>query len=121
MPDSEINQIISILESVHGAAIVKTKHRNLDKLSFSSIQQIFKKLPQRERINKFHLKFNYAFEKEGKSEYYSDRVPIQSECIRFKAPLKSEFLKTKLLPCFVRGYPLPFSPNFYDLMSGYGI
>lgn len=41
VPDSEITQITSIIESVHGASVVKTKHRNLDKLSFSSLQEKF--------------------------------------------------------------------------------
>lgn len=37
VPDAEISLIMSILESVHGASVIKTKHRHLDKLSFTSV------------------------------------------------------------------------------------
>ena len=56
-----------------------------------------KALDRLERINKFHMKFNYSFEKEGKSKYYSDRFPVNCEIIKFKAPLNAKILKANIV------------------------
>ena len=88
---------------MNSVPIVKIKNKILNKIAFEQIKDSLRAVDRLERINKFHLKFNYSFEKEGKSKYYSDWYPVNCELVHFKAPMNLKLLKNYASSCMGRG------------------